>query len=140
SFTFLDNEKTLTDQEIDGMMNRIMKTAEEELKGEIRKKTIQKKNPFMAQPELQLKRVHEKVLSLLKQYQSLQKENERLKDDLKKMQVRNESLMHDAEKFRLQAETLRLSGRGLEEDDKKLMEKKLNQYVREIDKCIALLQ
>jgi hypothetical protein len=94
----------------------------------------------MAQPELQLKRVHEKVLSLLKQYQSLQKENERLKDDLKKMQVRNESLMRDAEKFRLQAETLRLSGRGLEEDEKKLMEKKLNQYVREIDKCIALLQ
>jgi len=94
----------------------------------------------MAQPELQLKRVHEKVLLLLKQYQSLQKENERLKDDLKKMQVRNESLMRDAEKFRLQAETLRLSGRGLEEDEKKLMEKKLNQYVREIDKCIALLQ
>jgi len=37
SFTFLDNEKTLTDNEIDGMMNRIMKTAEEELKAEIRK-------------------------------------------------------------------------------------------------------
>jgi phenylalanyl-tRNA synthetase beta chain len=37
SFTFLDNEKTLTDKEIDGMMNQIMKTAEEELKAEIRK-------------------------------------------------------------------------------------------------------
>jgi phenylalanyl-tRNA synthetase beta chain len=37
SFTFLDNEKTLTDKEIDGMMNRIMKTAELELKAEIRK-------------------------------------------------------------------------------------------------------
>jgi phenylalanyl-tRNA synthetase beta chain len=37
SFTFLDNEKTLTDKEIDGMMNRIMKTAESELKAEIRK-------------------------------------------------------------------------------------------------------
>ena len=37
SFSFLDNEKTLTDKEIDGMMNRIMKTAEEELKAEIRK-------------------------------------------------------------------------------------------------------
>ncbi len=37
SFTFLDNEKTLTDKEIDGMMSRIMKTAEEELKAEIRK-------------------------------------------------------------------------------------------------------
>ena len=37
SFTFLDNEKTLTDKEIDTMMSRIMKTAEEELKAEIRK-------------------------------------------------------------------------------------------------------
>jgi phenylalanyl-tRNA synthetase beta chain len=37
SFTFLDPEKTLTDKEIDNMMNRIMKTAEETLKAEIRK-------------------------------------------------------------------------------------------------------
>jgi phenylalanyl-tRNA synthetase beta chain len=37
SFTFLDHEKTLTDKEIDNMMNRIMKTAEEELNAEIRK-------------------------------------------------------------------------------------------------------
>jgi phenylalanyl-tRNA synthetase beta chain len=37
SLTFQDNEKTLTDKEIDGMMSRIMKTAEEELKAEIRK-------------------------------------------------------------------------------------------------------
>jgi phenylalanyl-tRNA synthetase beta chain len=37
SFTFQDHEKTLTDHEIDGMMNRIMKAAEVELKAEIRK-------------------------------------------------------------------------------------------------------
>jgi phenylalanyl-tRNA synthetase beta chain len=37
SFTFLDNEKTLTDQEIDAMMGRIMQTAEQELHAEIRK-------------------------------------------------------------------------------------------------------
>ncbi|HVY74657.1 MAG TPA: phenylalanine--tRNA ligase subunit beta [Puia sp.] len=37
SFTFLDPEKTLTDKEIDGMMNRIMKTAEQDLHAEIRK-------------------------------------------------------------------------------------------------------
>jgi phenylalanyl-tRNA synthetase beta chain len=37
SFTFLDAEKTLTDPEIDAMMNRIMKTAEQELRAEIRK-------------------------------------------------------------------------------------------------------
>jgi archaellum component FlaC len=94
----------------------------------------------MTQPEIQLKRVHEKILLLLKQHQALQKENERLKEDLKKMQVRGEALSRDAEKFRQQAEVLRLSGRGMEEAEKKLLERRLNQYVREIDKCIALLQ
>jgi hypothetical protein len=94
----------------------------------------------MTQPELQLKRVHEKTLLLVKQYQALQKEYERLKEDLKKMQVRCEVISHDAEKFRQQAEVLKLSGRSIEETDKKMLEKRLNQYVREIDKCIALLQ
>lgn len=37
SFTFLDREKTLTDKEIDGMMNKIMSTLEKELQAEIRK-------------------------------------------------------------------------------------------------------
>ena len=37
SFTFLDTEKTLTDKEIDGMMNKIIGAYETELKAEIRK-------------------------------------------------------------------------------------------------------
>lgn len=37
SFTFLDDEKTLTDKEIDGMMNKIMIAMETELSAEIRK-------------------------------------------------------------------------------------------------------
>ena len=37
SFTFLDEEKTLTDKEIDGMMNKIMTAMEKELGAEIRK-------------------------------------------------------------------------------------------------------
>ena len=37
SFTFLDEEKTLTDKEIDGWMTKIMTTLEKELNAEIRK-------------------------------------------------------------------------------------------------------
>jgi phenylalanyl-tRNA synthetase beta chain len=37
SFTFLDDEKTLTDKEIDGMMSKIMTAMETELNAEIRK-------------------------------------------------------------------------------------------------------
>jgi len=37
NFIFLDDEKTLTDQEIDGWMNKIMSTLEKDLQAEIRK-------------------------------------------------------------------------------------------------------
>lgn len=37
NFTFLDEEKTLTDKEIEGMMNRIMLTLEKDLHAEIRR-------------------------------------------------------------------------------------------------------
>ena len=37
SFTFQDEEKTLTDKEIDGMMNKIITSFEKELNAEIRK-------------------------------------------------------------------------------------------------------
>jgi phenylalanyl-tRNA synthetase beta chain len=37
NFTFSDEEKTLTDKEIDGWMNRIMITLEKDLQAEIRK-------------------------------------------------------------------------------------------------------
>jgi len=37
SFTFSDEEKTLTDKEIDGMMNKLIQAFETELSAEIRK-------------------------------------------------------------------------------------------------------
>lgn len=37
SMTFLDEEKTLTDKEIDEMMNTVMSTLQKELSVEIRK-------------------------------------------------------------------------------------------------------
>ena len=94
----------------------------------------------MTPPESQLKRVNEKLVLLLRQYQLLQKENERLKEDLKKTQAHSEGASREADKFRQQTEVLKLSGREIGESDKKMLEKRLNQYVREIDKCIALLQ
>jgi septal ring factor EnvC (AmiA/AmiB activator) len=94
----------------------------------------------MTQLEIQLKRVHEKIGLLLKQHLALQKENEKLREDLKKMLKRCEDLGREAEKSRQHAEVSMLSDRGLDDSDKKMLEKRLNLYVREIDKCIALLQ
>ncbi len=94
----------------------------------------------MTNPETQLKRVHEKFQQLVKLHQGLQKENEKLKADFKKMGMRCEELSLEAEKFRQQSEILKLSGNGgMDEKEKRDLEKRLNQYVREIDRCITLL-
>lgn len=93
----------------------------------------------MTNPEDQLKRVHGKFQQLIKLHQSLQKENEKLKADFKKISMRCEELSKEAEKFRQQADVLKLSGNGLNIKEKKDLEKRLNQYVREIDRCINLL-
>jgi len=93
----------------------------------------------MTNPEIQLKRVYEKFQLLAKLHLGLQKENERLKADFKKMSLRCEELAREAEKFRQQTEILKLSGTDMNEKEKKDLEKRLSQYVREIDRCIALL-
>ena len=53
--------------------------------------------------------------------------------------MRCEALSQEADKFRQQTEVLKLSGSDMDEKEKKDLEKRLNQYVREIDRCIALL-
>jgi undecaprenyl pyrophosphate synthase len=93
----------------------------------------------MLQFEQQLKRVNEKLQQVLKQYQSLQKENEKLKLDLHAAAGRYHVLVEQTEKLEQQSEILKLSRGEMNESEKKAFEKRLNQYVKEIDRCIALL-
>jgi hypothetical protein len=93
----------------------------------------------MNHQESQLKRIHDKMLLLVKQHYILQRENEKLKEDLKKSQLRIEQISGEAEKFRREIDALRLTGNAMDEPEKKNLEKRLSHYVREIDRCIALL-
>jgi uncharacterized protein (DUF3084 family) len=93
----------------------------------------------MSEFEQHLKRANEKLQQLLKQYQLLQKENGKLKQDIQLLNSRNDSLSAESEKWHQQTEILKLSKGEMNETEKKAFEKRLNQYVREIDRCIALL-
>ncbi len=93
----------------------------------------------MNQMEEQVKRLNEKLLQLLRQYQSLQKENEKLRQESKQTTERYQALSAQSEKWQQQAEILKLSKEQMSEAEKKAFEKRLNQYVKEIDRCIALL-
>ena len=93
----------------------------------------------MAEIEDHIKRVNNKLQQLLKQYHALQKENEKLKDTLKEVQQAKEQEAEKINHLQLQVNILKTSVGQMTETDKKVFEKQINQYVKEINKCIGLL-
>ncbi|HOZ78198.1 MAG TPA: hypothetical protein PLY34_09400 [Ferruginibacter sp.] len=93
----------------------------------------------MADLENHIKRISDKLQLLLKQYQQLQKDNERLKSAVQKLESGQAAATQQVELLQLQAGILKASAGQMNDIDKKAFEKKINQYLKEIDKCITLL-
>ena len=92
-------------------------------------------------PELEqhIKRINDKLQQLLKNYQLLQKDNERQTKLIKESQQTKESNNEQIATLQQQVLILKTSAGQMSETDKKGFEKMINQHLREIDKCIALL-
>lgn len=89
--------------------------------------------------ETHLKRIQEKLQQLLKQYAALQKENQRLKEDLGKTESHLPRQQQTIDNLKQQIEILKISSGTWNEQDKKEFEKRINIYIKEVDRCIALL-
>lgn len=87
----------------------------------------------------QFNTINEKLQLLLKQHGRLQKENERLKEELRLAVQRETAAQQGAESMKQQLNILRVSSGEMNEADKKEFEKKINQYIREIDRYISFL-
>ena len=88
----------------------------------------------------QIKRIEDKIQLLLKEYQQLQKELQRLQKD--NLQLR-EALELKTKKSNDQAQTidvLKIQSFTQNDTSKKELEKRINNYLKEIDKCLNLLQ
>ncbi len=83
--------------------------------------------------------LNEKLQQLLKQYNRLQKENERLKEELQQSKSSGVETQHKMDELQQQLSILKLGSGEMNEKDKKEFEKKINHYIREIDKCISFL-
>lgn len=86
-----------------------------------------------------IKKINGKLQQLLKQYQLLQKENEQLKTDIKELKIGQENDLQRINQLEQQVAILKSAAGKMNETDRKLYEKQINQYIREIDKCIGLL-
>lgn len=91
------------------------------------------------QAEEQIKRIQVKLQQLLREYAVLQKENEQLKTDLNIARQQASLQQENIESLKQQAAILQYKQGELSGPDKKEFEKKVNSYLKEIDRCIALL-
>ena len=86
-----------------------------------------------------IKRIADKLQSVLKKYASLQKENDKLKNELAIIKNREREKDERLTLLSLRVDVLKASKGEMKEDDKKNFEKKINQYLKEVEKCISLL-
>ena len=87
----------------------------------------------------ELIRIQEKVRLLLKQYQQLQHENEKLKHLLRDAGEKEATMAASISQLQQQVVILKTATNQLDEQDKKELEKRLNHYLKEIDRCINML-
>lgn len=83
--------------------------------------------------------INEKLQQLLKQYSRLQKENERLRYEVSDLKKKESLVAQKMEEMQEQITILKVASGELSEKDKKDFERKVNQYIREVDKCITFL-
>jgi chromosome segregation ATPase len=87
----------------------------------------------------QFNSINEKLQTLLKQHNRLKKENERLREELQAQKQREQETQQTVQELHQQIAILKVASGDMSDKDKKDFERKINQYVREIDKCIAFL-
>ena len=89
--------------------------------------------------ENHIKRINDKLQQLLKHHQLLQKDNERQSKLITALQQEKEKDAQQITTLKEQVNILKAAAGQMNEADKKAFEKNINQYIREIDKCISLL-
>ena len=93
----------------------------------------------MSDLEQHIKRINDKLQQLLKNYQLLQKENERQSKLIDSMQQSKDKDMQQINELQEKIGILKAASGQMNEADKKEFEKNISKYIREIDKCIGLL-
>lgn len=89
--------------------------------------------------DVQLKNLQSKLQQVLKQHQLLQKENEHLKKQLEqsKKQVVSNNVLH--QNTQQNSVVNGVVQQQMNVEDKAALQKKIDKYLQEIDKCIVLL-
>jgi archaellum component FlaC len=91
----------------------------------------------MISTEEQLKRIQDKLQQILKQYIAVQKENQKLKAEFVLVREQFAQQKKNVDELKQQVSILKLGTGDMNEIDKKEFERRINGYLKEIDRCIT---
>lgn len=80
-----------------------------------------------------------KLQLLLKKYAVLQKENSILTKEIESCKKNEKDYLQKIDSLEIQAGILKSSAGQLNDKEKHDFEKRINQYIKELDKCMAML-
>jgi len=89
--------------------------------------------------EAHIRSVNAKLQQLLKNYAALQKENESLRQNITSLKAKEKENSATIEKLQQKVSVLQTAAGQMPDGDKKEFEKRINQYIKDIDKCISTL-
>ncbi len=93
----------------------------------------------MEQIESHIVRINAKLQDLLKKHTSLQKQNQQQQELIAKLKEQQELGEKKIKALEEQQYILKSAAGELNSTDKKAFEQTISRYIKEIDKCIALL-
>jgi chromosome segregation ATPase len=93
----------------------------------------------MLQEEQSIQRINDKLQQVAQRYQLLSKENQQLTRDIRVLKEKEEAREKKIGELELKIAAFKTATGRLDESEKKEIDKRLNHYIREIDRCIALL-
>jgi GTPase involved in cell partitioning and DNA repair len=88
----------------------------------------------------QLVRINEKLQLILNQFLLLKKENAKIKQELKELKQINSEKSTTIENLIQKVEILQASKSNMTDDERRDFEKRINRYLKEVEKCISLIQ
>jgi hypothetical protein len=86
-----------------------------------------------------INRLNDKLQLLLKKYQVIEKENEKLKLELFQKASSEKVMQEKTALLQQQMEIAKVSSGKPDDATRHELEKRINAYIREIDQCIAML-
>lgn len=94
----------------------------------------------MSKLEANISQVVGKMQVLIKKYQTLQKDHDKLKTELKEKTDNEAALLLKVKLLQQQLDIVQIaSTNNADEQTKNQLEKRINAYIKELDQCITLL-